>query len=145
MKKLSLVLLLWLYACCLVFGEGSSSRMGLFNEALGTVGKRVPSGWIENDGSYWKSRDIAIGKEFTMANANRNIVVNAQVGCAFANVRTQIIWLKESYDMLIADKWELVIDDGESWVLMKGDKFAIGVTDVTDGTPMASVVFQQRN
>jgi hypothetical protein len=144
MKKLSLVLLLWLCAFCLAFGEGSSSRMGLFNEAVGTVGRRVPSGWIEDGGSYWKSRDFAIGKEFSMVNATRNVVDNAQVGCIFANTRTQALWLKESYDMLVADKWQFVMDDGDTWILLKGDLYAIGVQEITDGTPIASVVFQRK-
>ena len=43
MKKLSLVFLLWVFACCLVFGQVSSAKRRLFDEALG---KRVPSGWI---------------------------------------------------------------------------------------------------
>ena len=145
MKKFSLVLLLWLCACCLVFGQVSSARRRLFNEALGTVGKRVPSGWIENDGSYWKSRDISIGKDFMMATVKRNIVEQAQVGCLFANTRNQARWLKESYDTLIADKWTLFFEDDDgTWILMKGDKYAISVIDETDGTPVASVVFQAK-
>jgi len=144
MKKLSLVLLLWLCACSLVFGQVSSAKRRLFNEALGTVGKSAPSGWIENNGSYWKSRDISIGKEFMMVNVNRNIVEQAQVGCLFANNKARSRWIKESYDTLIADKWEQILGDGDSWVLMKGDKLVSGVTDETDGTPTAAVVFMKR-
>jgi len=66
MKKLSLVLLLWLSAFCLVFGQVSSARKSLFNEANNTIGKRVPSSWKENDGLYWKSLNIAVGKEYSV-------------------------------------------------------------------------------
>jgi len=142
MKKLSLVLLLSLCACCLVFGQVSSAKRKLFNEALGTVGKRVPSGWIEDGGKYWKSLDFSIGKEYIQLTVNRNIVEQAHVGCVFANTRAQTRWLKESYDTLIADKWEIVLDDGESWALMKGGRLATGVFTDVDGTPFAAVVFK---
>ena len=48
MKKLALVLSICLCAC----GQGSSSKTSLFNEALGTVGNRPPSGYIEDGDSY---------------------------------------------------------------------------------------------
>jgi hypothetical protein len=51
MKKQRLVLLLWLCACCLAFMQGCTSRKDLFNEALDMIGKGVPSGWIDNDGT----------------------------------------------------------------------------------------------
>ena len=144
MKKISLVLLLCLCACGVVFGQVSSAKRRLFNEALGMVGKGVPSGWIEHDGSFWKSRDFSIGKEWTTLTVNRNIVEQAQVGCLFANNKARSRWIKESYDTLIADKWEQILGDGDSWVLMKGDKLVSGVTDETDGTPTAAVVFMKR-
>jgi len=65
MKKLGLVLLLWLSACCLIFEQVSSSKRTLFNEALNTLGKSVPSNWKENDGLYWKSLDIAMGRDYS--------------------------------------------------------------------------------
>jgi len=65
-------------------------------------------------------------------------------GCT-SNINDQIKWLQESYDTLIADSWEFVFYEVDSWALMKGDIFAIGVSDENDGTPVASVVFQQRN
>jgi len=147
MKKLSLVLLLWLCACCLVFGQVSSTKRKLFTEALGTVGKRPPSGWVKYNGSYWKSRDISYGKEYMLVNVNgRNVVEQAHVGCFFANTRAQTRWLKESYDTLVADRWELILDDDDgTWVFMKGNILATGVAEETDGTPVAAVVFQLRN
>jgi len=38
----------------------------LYNEALGTLGKHVPSNWKENDGLFWKSIDIAVGKDYRL-------------------------------------------------------------------------------
>jgi len=117
----------------------------LFSKALDMIGKGVPSGWIEDNASYWNTSNFRFGKEFMMANVNGLIVERVMVGCAFANNVDQYRWLKESYDMLIADNWELVLDDGEFWFLLKKDTLAGGVSDDNDGTPMASVVFYLRN
>jgi hypothetical protein len=137
MKKLSLVLLICLCAC----GQGAPSRKSLFNEALGTVGKSPPSGWIENDGSYWKSLDLSVGKDWIVLQVDGNIVEQAIVGCLFANAGAQTKWLKESYDTLIADKWALLSDDGGAWVLMNGDKVVSGVTSEDNGSISAAVSF----
>ena len=142
MKKLSLVLLLWLCACCLVFGQVNSARRALFNEANGTVGKRVPSGWKEWEGLFWKSTDIAIGKDYTALQVKGNIVELAMVGCLFANYNAQTRWLKESYDTLVADRWEILSNTVDDWVLKKGDILATNETSSTDdGTLTAAVVF----
>jgi len=146
MKKLSLVLLLWLCACCLVFGQASSSKRRLFTEALNTIGKRPPSGWVKYKGSYWKSRDISYGKEYMLVNVNKNNAVEqAHVGCFFDSTKAQTRWLKESYNTLVADKWELILDDDDgNWVFMKGNNLATGVSEEADGNPVAAVVFSQR-
>jgi len=136
MKKLSLVLLICLFAC----GQGSSSRISLFNEANGTVGNRPPSGYIEDGDSFWKSLDLSVGKDWIVLQVDGNIVEQAIVGCLFANTGAQTKWLKESYDTLVADKWALLSDDGGVWVLMKEDKVASGVSSVDNGTISASVV-----
>jgi len=107
MKKLALVLLI----CLCAFGQGSSSKTSLFNEALDTVGNRPPSGYIEDGDSYWKSRDLSVGKDWIVLQTNGGLVEQAIVGCLFANTGAQAKWLKESYDTLIADKWELLSDD----------------------------------
>jgi hypothetical protein len=147
MKKLSLVLLLGLCAGCLVFGQASPAKRRLFTEALGMVGKRPPSDWVKYNGSYWKSRDISYGKEYMLVNVNgRNVVEQAHVGCFFANTRAQTRWLKESYSTLVADRWELILDEDDgTWVFMKGDILATGVAEKADGTPVAAVVFTRRN
>ena len=145
MKKLSLVLLSLLCACCLVFMQGCTSKKSLFTKALDMMGKGVPSGWIEDNGSYWNTRNFRYGKEFMMANVDGNTVVYVMVGCMFNNDTDQSRWLRESYDMFIADDWELVLDDDESWFFLKGDILAGGVSDDNDGNPIASVVFQFRN
>jgi DNA-binding transcriptional regulator of glucitol operon len=137
MKKISLVLVICLCAC----GQGSSSRISQFNEANGMVGNRPPSGYIEDGDSYWKSRDLAVGKDWVVLQTNGNTVEQAIVGCLFANTGAQTKWLKESYDTLVANKWALLSDDGETWVLMKGDNLASGVSSVDNGTISASVVF----
>ena len=95
MKKLSLVLLLWLSVFCLVFGQVSSARKTLFTEANNTIGKRVPSGWKENEGLYWKSLDIAVGKEYSAVQVKGNLVEMAIVGCIVANKSAQTKWLEE--------------------------------------------------
>jgi len=141
MKKSSLVLLLWLCTCCLVFGQVSSAKRALFNEALNTIGKRVPSGWKENDGLFWKSLDIAVGKDYTALQVNGNIVELAIVGCSFANISAQIRWLSESYDTLVADRWELLSDDDEAMVLTKGDRAVSIFPDTDNGTISAAAVF----
>jgi len=140
MKKASLVLLLWLCACCLIFGQVSSSKRKLFTEANGMVGKRVPSGWVENGGIFWKSLDFAIGKEYSSVQPNGNIVEQAIVGSLFADSRAQSRWLKESYDTLVADKWEFVSDNGGVKVLMKGDRM-VSLVPGNNGNIGASVVF----
>lgn len=116
----------------------------MFSEALDMIGKGVPSGWIEENGSYWSTSNFRFGKEFMIANVNGLIVEQVMVICAFANNADQYRWLKESYDTLIADNWELILDDDDTWAFMKEDKLATGVSDDNDGTPMASVVFIQR-
>jgi len=137
MKKLGLVLLICLCAC----GQGSSSRISLFNEANGAVGNRPPSGYIEDGDSYWKSRDLSVGKDWIVLQTNGDLVEQALVGCLFADTGAQTKWLKESYDTLIANKWVLLSDDGGVWVLMKEDKLASGVSSVDNDTISASVVF----
>jgi hypothetical protein len=137
MKKLSLILLICLCAC----GQSSPSRISLFNEANSTVGNRPPSGYIEDGDSYWKSRDLAVGKDWIVLQTSGNIVEQAIVGCLFANTGAQTKWLKESYDTLVADKWALLSDEGGVWVLMKGDNLASGVSSVDNGNISASVVF----
>jgi len=142
MKKLSLVLLLLLCASCLIFGQVSSSKRRLFNEALDTVGKRVPSGWIEHNGLFWKSRDIPMGKDYIALTVNEDIVEQAIVGRLVADYRAQSRWLKESYDTLVADGWTSILDNGEgSWVLLKGNRMVSGVFTTTDGTLSSAVVF----
>ena len=142
MKKLSLVLLLWLCACCLVFGQVNSARRALFNEANGTVGKRVPSGWKEWDGLFWKSTDISVGKDYTALQVKGNIVELAMVGCLFANSSAQTRWIKESYDTLVADKWEILSNNAGDWVLKKGDILVTYESSSTnDGTLTTAVVF----
>jgi hypothetical protein len=136
MKKLMLVLLLWLCACCFVFGQVSSAKRTLFNEALNTVGKRVPSGWSLHEGMYWKSynaKDIVGGKDWLALQLNGNIVEQAIVGCAFTAYNAQMRWVSESYDTLVADKWEFISDDDESVLLTKGDKVAYIRIDSDDG------------
>jgi len=137
MKKLGLILLLCLCAC----GQGAPSKKSLFNEALDTVGKSPPSGWIENDGSYWKSLDLSVVKDWIVLQVDGNIVEQAIVGCLFANTGAQTKWLKESYDTLIADKWALLSNDGGAWVLMKEDKVVSGVTSEDNGNISAAVSF----
>jgi hypothetical protein len=156
MKKTSVVLLLWLCACCLVFVQGCSKKtanneapitdgrsvLSGWNEAVDTIGKGVPSGWTLHDGMYWKSyNDIAVGKEWTALQLQGTIVEQAIVGCVFANNSDRTRWLKESYDTLIAGKWELVMEDADSWIFMKEDILAAGVINDSDGTISASVVF----
>jgi len=143
MKKLSLVLLLWLCACCLVFGQVSSAKRALFNEGLNTIGKRVPSGWTLHDGLYWKSynaNDIVGGKDWLALQLNGNIVEQAIVGCAFTTYNAQMSWVSESYDTLVADKWEFISDDDESVLLKKGDKVAYIRID-SDDDYSAFVIF----
>ena len=113
----------------------------LLNEALVTVGNRVPSGWKENGGLYWKSFDLGVGKDWTALYVNTNTVEQAIVGCLFANSGDQTRWLRESYDILIADKWALVSNNGGVWVLVKGDRMVSGIPTVDKGTTSASVVF----
>jgi len=146
MKKLSLVLLLWLCACCLVFGQVNSARRALFNEANGTVGKRVPSGWKEWDGLFWKSTDISVGKDYTALQVKGNIVELAMVGCLFANSSAQTRWIKESYDTLVADKWEILSNNAGDWVLKKGDILVTYESSSTnDGTLTTAVVFMNQS
>jgi hypothetical protein len=117
----------------------------MFSKAIDMLGKGVPSGWIEDNGSYWNTRYFRFGKEFMQANVNGLIVEQVMVGCPFKNDADLSRWLKESYDILIADNWEPVLEDDESWFLLKGDILAGGVSDDNDGTPIASVVFLWRN
>jgi len=146
MKKLSLVLLLWLCAICLVFGQVNSARRALFNEANGTVGKRVPSGWKEWEGLFWKSTDIAIGKDYTALQVKGNIVELAMVGCLFANSSAQTRWIKESYDTLVADRWEILSNNAGDWVLKKGDILVTYESSTTDdGTLTTAVVFMNQS
>jgi len=143
MKKLAMVLLLWLCACCLIFGQVSSSRRRLFNEAVGRVGKRVPSGWIEYSGQFWKSLDIAVGTEYTALEAENGSVSTATVGCLFNDDSVRSSWLKAGYDTLIADGWKVISNEGEgNWVLGKGKRMAVGVFGADDDSKLsASVVF----
>jgi hypothetical protein len=144
-KKITLVLLLWLCSCSLIFGQVSSSKRRLFNEASGTVGKQAPSDWIEHEGLFWKSVDILMGKDYIALDVNGNIVGKAIVGCLVADSRAQSRWLKESYDTLVADGWKSILDNGEgAWVLTKRDRMVSGVSTTTDdGTLSASVVFMK--
>jgi len=117
----------------------------LLNEANGTVGNRVPSGWKENGGLYWKSFDLGVGKDWIALQVNANIVEQAIVGCLFANTNDRTRWLKESYDILIADKWALVSNNGGVWVLVKGDRMVSGVPAADKGVISASVIFMSAN
>jgi len=114
----------------------------LLTEANNTLGNRVPSGWVAHDGLFWKSLDIAVGKEWTASQVN-GIVEQAIVGCLFADYNAQTRWLKESYDALIADKWELVTNNSEVWVLVKSDRMVTGIPSVNNGIISASVVFMK--
>jgi hypothetical protein len=145
MKKLSLVLLLWLSAFCLVFGQVNSARKSLFTEANGTIGKRVPSSWKENDGLYWKSLNIAAGKDYSAVQVKGNIVELALVGCVVANKSAQTKWLKESYDTLIADKWALVSGNADDFILSKSDRYVTSSTRNDGGTINVSVVFMTKS
>jgi len=113
----------------------------LLNEANGTVGNRIPSGWKENGGLYWKSFDLGVGKDWIALQVNANIVEQAIVGCLFANTGDRTMWLKESYDILIADKWVLVSNNGGVWVLVKGDRMVSGVPAADKDVISASVIF----
>jgi photosystem II stability/assembly factor-like uncharacterized protein len=113
----------------------------LLNEAIGTVANRVPSGWMAYGGLFWKSLDLAVGIDWAALQVNGNIVEQAIVGCLFSNTGVQARWLKESYDILIADRWELVSNNGEVWVLVKGNRMVSGVPTVDKSTISASVVF----
>jgi len=146
MKKPVMVLLLWLCVCCLIFGQVSSSKRRLFNEAAGTVGKRVPSGWIADGDKFWKSLDIAVDREYTALEADRNIVNKAIVGCLFTDPNIRARWLKEAYDTLMADRWKLILDEGEgSWVLEKGTMLVVGLFGGSgNGDLSASVVFMPK-
>jgi hypothetical protein len=142
MKKMSLVLLLFLCACGLAFAEGSYSRTSLFNEANGMIDKRLPSGWTEGGGLYYKSQDFAVGKEYTALHVNGNMVEAAIVGCLFTDNNARTVWLKESYDALIADRWEFASTNDGNWVLLKGNRAASSDASLTnDGKFSASVVF----
>jgi hypothetical protein len=114
----------------------------LLIEANGTVGNRVPSGWVTHNGLFWKSLDLAVGKEW-IALQVKGIVEQAIVGCLFADQSAQTRWLKESYDALIADKWELVSNNGGVWVLVKGDRMVSGILTVDNGIISASAVFMK--
>jgi len=145
MKKLSLVLLLWLSAFCLIFGQVNSARKTLFNEAYNTIGKRVPSSWKENEGIYWKSLDIAVGKDYSAAQLKGNLVEMAIVGCIVTNKSAQTKWLKESYDTLIADKWVLFSGNADDFILSKSDRFATSSANNDGGTISVSVVFMTKS
>jgi len=145
MKKLSLVLLLWLSAFCLVFGQVSSARKSLFTEANNTIGKRVPSSWKENDGLYWKSLDIAVGKDYSAVQLKGNLVEMAIVGCVVANKSAQTKWLKESYDTLISDKWVLYSGNADDFILSKSDRYVTSSVNNDGGTINVSVVFMTKS
>jgi hypothetical protein len=145
LKKLSLVLLLWLSAFCLIFGQVSSAKKSLFNEANNTIGKRVPSKWKENDGLFWKSLDIAVGKEYSAVQVKGNLVEMAIVGCVVANKSAQTKWLKESYDTLIADKWALVSGNADDFVLTKSDRYVTSSINNDGGAINVSVVFMTKS
>jgi hypothetical protein len=145
MKKLSLVLLVWLSTFCLVFGQVSSAKKSLFNEANNTIGKRVPSSWKENEGLYWKSLNIAVGKDYSAVQVKGNLVEMAIVGCIVANKSAQTKWLKESYDTLIADKWVLVSGNADDFILSKSDRFVTSSTNNDGGSISVSVVFMNQS
>jgi len=114
----------------------------MLNEANGTVGNRVPSGWVAHDSLFWKSLDIAVGKDW-IALQVKGIVEQAIFGCLFTDSGAQTRWLKESYDALIADKWELVSNNAVVWVLVKGDRMVSGVHSIGNNIISASVVFMK--
>jgi len=145
MKKLTLVLFLWLSAFCLVFGQVNSARRTLFNEANNTIGKHVPSSWKENEGLYWKSLDIAVGKDYSAVQVKGNLVELATVGCFVANKSAQTKWLKESYDTLIADKWVLFSGNADDFILSKSDRFVTSSVNNDGGAINVSVVFMTKS
>jgi len=145
MKKLSLVLLLWLSAFCLVFGQVSSAKRTLFNEANNTIGKRVPSSWKENDGLFYKSLNFAVGVEYSAVQVKGNLVELAIVGCVLANKSDQAKWLKESYDTLIADKWALVSGNADDFILSKSDRYVTSSASNDGSGFTVSVVFMTKS
>jgi hypothetical protein len=143
MKKPVIVLLLLLCACSLIFGQASSSRRRLFNEARRMIGKQAPSGWVKKDGQLWKNVDIVVGKEYTAVETDGDIVNKAIVGCLFNDSGVRDKWLKDAYDTLIAGGWKPFLDNGEgNWVLGRSGRLVAGLFGDNVGDLLsASVVF----
>jgi len=50
------------------------------------------------------------------------------VSCTDTNKSAQTRWLKESYDTLVAGKWELFSGNAADYVLSKNDRLVSSVT-----------------